>query len=210
MRVTRFLAALALSAGVAFTSADAIAGGANDRVDGNFVAEDNQCDHQGGIGDASVALFEFDGEQFGVGGYVSGIGTNGDHVEISYSTDLPDSVSASNRGGTVSQKTYSRICVLIESDEDRDINGCDEDQIFPQKCSVKGTLKTSSNSAKVTVSCSDTDLYLGDGFLSQAQLDSLLEAFPRGNPCGVKIDAKGTGQKSSLSIRLSGNSEEIP
>ncbi len=207
MQMKRYLGVVSVFAGAVLAAGISAAGGANDRLDAEFVVEDTECANRGGAGEASFAFFDVEGTRFGLRGYASGTGTDGDYVEIQYIADLPDSGSASDRTARVSQKSYSKLCVLIESaDDSRDVGGCDDEDIFPEKCSVTGMMNDARNSAKIDVKCSDTSMFRS--FLTQAQAESLETAF-RNNPCGVKTsNASDSGEKASLTISVNGRPEE--
>jgi hypothetical protein len=208
MQMKRVLAVASVLAATVLVATSARAGGANDRLDAEFVVEDTECANRGGAGEASFAFFDVEGTRFGLSGYASGTGTDGDYVEIQYEADLPDSGSASDRTARVSQKNYSKLCVLIESaDDSRDVGGCDDEDVFPEKCSVSGMMNDSRNSAKIDVKCSDTSLFRS--FLTQAQAESLETAF-RNNPCGVRTsNASDSGEKASLTISVNGRPDVV-
>lgn len=203
MQIKRVLAVVSVLFGTFLAATAVRAGGANDRLDAEFVIDDAECANHGGT---SRAFFDVAGTHFGLSGYARGIGTDGDLVEIQYYADLPDSGSASDRMAKISQKSYSKLCVVIESaDDSRDVGGCDDEDVFPEKCSVSGMMNDARHSAKVDVKCSDTNLFRS--FLTQPQAESLETAF-RGNSCGVKTtNASDSGEKATLSISVNGRPE---
>jgi len=97
MRVIRFLTAVSLSVGLAFSASTALAGGENDdRVVGGYAFTDNKCadkdtDNQKGGG---IQAFVIDGDSlFLAAGVATGVGTGGDDVTLVVVTDSVNNAS---------------------------------------------------------------------------------------------------------------------
>lgn len=178
-------AGLALLAGAAL--ADAPPGS---RIQGDFVVQDDNYP-------GDVAVVEIDGTIHDVSGFVSGSGTAGDAVVVSFFTPAPNTLSANDKRGSVKQSRYSRLVFSITSPaRNLDLT------VTPEKCSVSGTTDVARGKGRVNVSCSGQDLFQA---ITADQLASIQAAFLGDKRVKLKVSAS-SGAKGSLSIQIKGAS----
>ena len=163
---------------------------AGSRIDGDFVVQDNQYP-------GDIAVVEIDGIIHDVSGFVSGSGTEGDAVVISFVTPLPNSLSATDKKGSVKQSKFSQLLFAITSPE-RNLNLT----VTPEKCSVAGKTNPTSQKGSVSVKCSADDLFQD---ITADQLASIQAAFLGDKRVKIKVGGSNTA-KGSLSIQIKGDS----
>jgi hypothetical protein len=147
------------------------------------------------------AVIEIDGTEFEIEGSVSGVGTDGDDVTISFSTQAPTNLNADDKQGRVRQSRFSTLVFFIESTvEERDLAL----EISLEKCAIDGKVNVAKDEGQVTVECSGTNIY---SEISASQEASIQAAFA--DTKRVKIKVSNDGSKGSLTIKLRGPLEEL-
>lgn len=163
---------------------------ADSRIDGDFVVQDSRYP-------GDIAVVEIDGDIHDVSGFVSGDGTDGDAVVVSFFTPLPNNLSANDKKGSVKQSKYSQLLFSITSpDRNLDLT------VEPRKCSVEGTTNVASQKGTVNVKCSDENLFQE---ITADQLASINAAFNGDKRVKIKVSGSN-GAKGSISIQIKGDS----
>jgi hypothetical protein len=145
MRVTKFLAAASLVAGMAFFAQSAHAGAASPLADGFWVIENandpnnNTCE-TGSDG----SFFETFGSVFGSAQKTA--------VEVRYDTPQATSASRNQKSISAKQGSFSTLNVLFNGTT---VSGGD---VVIQKCSVSGSVNTVKATGSCSVSCSGDDI----------------------------------------------------
>ena len=193
MRLFRFGAALALTAGLSLAAGSASAGITAQRINGEFDLADDVAP-----GGTNTATVEIEGTDFGVEGQVSGTGTAGDQVAILYETPLPTSASANDKNGKVQQSKFTELhFLLVPVLVGGSGNAALDLTVAPEKCKAVASVTPADGKGKVTVTCSGENIFLN---ISGSQLDSFIAAFL--DRKDVNINVSQTGSTGSLTIKL--------
>ncbi len=190
MRACAAAVAVCLCAGLAVSSGSALAGGSW-RLNGDFEVSDS-------LDTDNFAVIEVDGTVFDVDGFVTGIGTAADLVEITFFTPAPTNVSANDTKARVRQRSFVELSFFVVSDADeRDV----DENLVVEKCSVDGSVNMDAGTGKVTVSCSSPSFWAA---FTQDQVTSIQAAFAD-NP-RVKIKQSSSDPvKGGISITIKGD-----
>ena len=186
MRFASLVSVVCLVVGISLAASPAQA----QRIDGSFTVL-NDPD----VGEVEAELL-IDGTVFGVDGFAEGVGTDGDTVEIRFSTPFPTHVSANDVKGRVRQNRFSQLTLFIDSAFGRSL----EDTFVVEKCDVDGSVNVTQQRGKVTVKCSSDGLWFG---LTPEQVQSIQAAFAESSRVKVKVSAS-TPTKGSISITIKG------
>ena len=190
MRLLRGALASSLGVGLALFAGVALAAAADSRIDGDFVVQDSRYP-------GDIAVVEIDGTIHDVSGFVSGSGTEGDAVVVSFFTPAPNTLSANDKKGSVKQSKFSRLLFSITSPaRNLDLT------VEPEKCSVEGTTNPTSQKGSVNVRCSDANLFQA---ITADQLASINAAFLGDKRVKIKVNGNNAA-KGSISIQIKGDS----
>jgi hypothetical protein len=181
--------ALASSLGVGLALSCGLALGGS-RINGDFVVQDNKYP-------GDIAVVEIDGTIHDVSGFVSGSGTDGDAVVVSFFTPAPNKLSANDETGSVKQSKYSQLLFSISSPQ-RNLDLT----VTPEKCSISGTTNVTNHKGSVNVKCSGENLYLG---ITADQLASIQATFLDDKRVEIKVGGNNTAN-GSISIHIKGDS----
>ena len=191
MRLLRGALASSLGVGLALSAGVALAGApAGSRINGDFVVQDDEYP-------GDIAVVEIDSTISDVQGFISGSGTEGDAVVVSFFTPNPNSLSANDQQGSVKQSRYGELLFSISSPARNLVL-----TVAPEKCSISGTTNVASQTGSVNVKCSGENLYQE---ITADQVASMQAAF-LGNK-RVKIHVSGNNAaEGSISILIKGDS----
>jgi len=134
------------------------------------------------------------GEEFEAFGDVSGVGTDGQAVRISYDTPQPTKTSRSNKRISVKQSRFSTLNVFFDG------MSATDGPVIVEKCSVNGSANTVKLMGSVSVKCNTESLF---ALLTENQIESIRTAF-HGNK-KVKVKVNSDASKASLSLSCSGD-----
>jgi hypothetical protein len=191
MGLVRGALASSLSVGLALSAGVALAGApAKTRINGDFVVQDS-------LYPGDVAVVEIDLTIHDVSGFVSGPGTEGDVVVVSFFTPAPNDLRANDKKGSVVQSSYSQLLFSISSAA-RNLSLT----VAPEQCSVRGRTSVTSQKGGVNVKCSGENLFEE---VRADQLASIQAAFQGNKRVKVKV-SRSNPAKGSISIHIEGDS----
>lgn len=146
MRFTKLAMSVVFSAAVLLPSGSALAGAVTPPVlNGFFIFQDasqttNNC-----------SFHDYDSDQFGVDGEVTGVASTGETVTVFYDAEFIDKVGVKSDKGSVGAK--ERSFVELQIDDGLAVTTFDGN---PDKCRVQGKMKNPSSGsdvARVSVTC---------------------------------------------------------